>query len=171
MIGRSTIWRASIVCPCEREQSRDSSSFIILFQHKTELASAVVGNKGAPTPPVVNGSFSHRCNSSKAVFHHYISKEREYTTDTYIEWKQKNWSMGSTWCSSAVHRPCVVCVCLYWSWLCFFQYSPSLHSIPKWEGPSGQGFFFVAELLFIAHNLTQIVTSLLYTQRSDLDNI
>ena len=112
MIGRSTIWRASIVCPCEREQSRDSSSFIILFQHKTELASAVVGNKGAPTPPVVNGSFSHRCNSSKAVFHHYISKEREYTTHTYIEWKQKNWSMGSTWCSSAVHRPCVVCVCV-----------------------------------------------------------
>ena len=147
MIGRSTIWRASIVCPCEREQSRDSSSFIILFQHKTELASAVVGNKGAPTPPVVNGSFSHRCNSSKAVFHHYISKEREYTTHTYIEWKQKKLKHGFhvvfLCCAQAL---CSVCVRLYWSWLCFFQYSPSLHSIPKWEGPSGQGFFFVAEL-------------------------
>ena len=112
MIGRSTIWRASIVCPCEREQSRDSSSFIILFQHKTELASAVVGNKGAPTPPVVNGSFSHRCNSSKAVFHHYISKEREYTTHTYIEWKQKKLKHGFhvvfLCCAQAL---CSVCVC------------------------------------------------------------
>ena len=111
MIGTLTIWRASIVCPCEREQSRDSSSFIILFQHKTELASAVVGNKGAPTPPVVNGSFSHRCNSSKAVFHHYISKEREYTTHTYIEWKQKKLKHGFhvvfLCCAQAL---CSVCV-------------------------------------------------------------
>ena len=169
MIGRSTIWRASIVCPCEREQSRDSSSFIILFQHKTELASAVVGNKGAPTPPVVNGSFSHRCNSSKAVFHHYISKEREYTTHTYIEWKQKKLKHGFhvvfLCCAQAL---CSVCVCLYWSWLCFFQYSPSLHSIPKWEGPSGQGFFFCGRT--IIHG-TQFDADIFVIVYSTLDNI
>ena len=152
MIGRSTIWRASIVCPCEREQSRDSSSFIILFQHKTELASAVVGNKGAPTPPpVVNGSFSHRCNSSKAVFHHYISKEREYTHTHRMEAKKlkHGFHVVFLYCAQAL---CSVCVFVL-ELTVFLSVLSLITLYTKMRGPFWPRLLFLWQNFYSSHTI------------------